>query len=228
MVAPQMSLCLVRSRHRASSGQPRPHGPHGHSSNVRPSYPSLLKVEKFATPIPNLKLVLQLAEVKVIQQSKQVTLNPIVNSDMLRLEIMKRRSKKWNLEREEKFSEEIRNEAEIDDISKVRRQRDSSENRVQEPIVAAVNGRVPEDEESRDYKERKERAFAKRKEQNDYKKLATYPHSGKSVPSLRPNCAVERDLSTSTSRIGGDSIQPQSVLVPAAMPQEPPVVLVVQ
>jgi len=72
-----------------------------------------------------------------------------------------RRSKKWNLEREEKLSEEIRNEAEIDGIPKVRRRRDSSENRVQERIVAAVNGRVPEDEESRDYKERKERAFAK-------------------------------------------------------------------
>lgn len=63
--------------------------------------------------------------------------------------------------REEKLSEEIRNEAEIDDIPKVRRRRDSSENRVQERIVAAVNGRVPEDEESRDSKERKERAFAK-------------------------------------------------------------------
>lgn len=57
-----------------------------------------------------------------------------------------RRSKKWNLEREEKLSEEIRNEAEIDGIPKVRRRRDSSENRVQERIVAAVNGRVPEDE----------------------------------------------------------------------------------
>lgn len=52
-----------------------------------------------------------------------------------------RRSKKWNLEREEKLSEEIRNEAEIDGIPKVRRRRDSSENRVQERIVAAVNGR---------------------------------------------------------------------------------------
>ncbi|MCE3050980.1 hypothetical protein HAX54_048647 [Datura stramonium] len=72
-----------------------------------------------------------------------------------------RRSKKWNLEREEKLREEIRNEAEIDEIPKVRRQRDSSENRVQERIVTAVNGRVPEDEERRDYKEHKERAFAK-------------------------------------------------------------------
>lgn len=31
-----------------------------------------------------------------------------------------RRLKKWNLEREEKFSEEIRNEVEIDGILKVR------------------------------------------------------------------------------------------------------------
>lgn len=52
-------------------------------------------------------------------------------------------------EREEKLTEEIRNEAPIDGIPEVRR-RDSSENRVQERIVAAVNGRVPEDEESRD------------------------------------------------------------------------------
>lgn len=79
-----------------------------------------------------------------------------------------RRSKKWNREREEKLSEEIRNEAEIDGIPKVRRRRDSSENRVQERIVAAVNGRVPEDEESRDYKERKERAFAKVSEEANF------------------------------------------------------------
>lgn len=61
-----------------------------------------------------------------------------------------------------------RNEAEIDGIPKVRRRRDSSENRVQERIVAAVNGRVPEDEESRDSKERKERAFAKVSEEANF------------------------------------------------------------
>ncbi|KAK9982671.1 hypothetical protein SO802_035404 [Lithocarpus litseifolius] len=69
-----------------------------------------------------------------------------------------RKSKKRNPEREEKLTEEIRNEAPIDGIPEVRRRRDSSENRVQERIVAAVNA---EDEESRDYKEREERAFAK-------------------------------------------------------------------
>lgn len=70
-----------------------------------------------------------------------------------------RKSKKRNPEREEKLTEEIRNEAPIDGIPEVRR-RDSSENRVQERIVAAVNGRVPEDEESRDSKEREERAVS--------------------------------------------------------------------
>lgn len=47
------------------------------------------------------------------------------------------KSKKGNPEREERLTEEIRNEAPIDGIPEVRRRRDSSENRVQERIVAA-------------------------------------------------------------------------------------------
>jgi len=82
-----------------------------------------------------------------------------------------RKSKKRNPEREEKLTEEIRNEAPIDGIPEVRRRRDSSENRVQERIVAAVNA---EDEESRDYKEREERAFAKVSEEANF--LPSIPH----------------------------------------------------
>lgn len=81
------------------------------------------------------------------------------------------KKKKRNPEREEKLTEEIRNEAPIDGIPEVRRRRDSSENRVQERIVAAVNA---EDEESRDYKEREERAFAKVSEEANF--LPSIPH----------------------------------------------------